>query len=243
MKGSKTRPDSSITRSTYLIATILLVLAAPAAAQREGTAASGSAAFKPSLHWPTVDTSLVPQLSLPTVGSDAVSSFLSPVTGSVVGQQRPQAIEYSDSYYTRLTIHRIGSYAMLPLFAGEYVLGKRLYDGGNVASWVRPWHGYLASGIGVLFAVNTVTGVWNLVEGWKEPEGRTRRVLHSALMLAADVGFLYTASLAPEREDDGEFEGGREFESEGNPTRHRNAALVSISLSTVSAVMMWLWKD
>ena len=28
--------------------------------------------------------------------------------------QRPRAIEYSDAYYTRLTIHRLGSYAIVP---------------------------------------------------------------------------------------------------------------------------------
>jgi hypothetical protein len=166
-----------------------------------------------------------------------------PTALAVGAQQRPRAIEYSDAYYTRLTIHRYGSYAILPLFAGEYVLGKRLLDGGNVASWVRPWHRNLAAGIGVLFAVNTVTGVWNLVEGWQEPEGRVRRILHSAMMLAADAGFLYTASLAGENEDNEFGEGGGAFESEGNPTRHRNAALVSIGLSTVSTLMMWLWQD
>ena len=30
---------------------------------------------------------------------------------------RRRAVQYSDQYYTRLTIHRYGSYLMLPLFA------------------------------------------------------------------------------------------------------------------------------
>ena len=42
---------------------------------------------------------------------------------------RPKAIEYSDAYYTRLTIHRYASYAELPLFAAEYALGQRILNG------------------------------------------------------------------------------------------------------------------
>lgn len=164
--------------------------------------------------------------------------------GVVPADQQRQAIEYSDAYYTRLTIHRIGSYAMLPLFATEYLLGKRLMDGGDVPGWVRSAHGTVAGGIGVLFGVNTLTGVWNLWEGRKEPEGRARRFLHSALMIAADAGFLYTASLA---EDDDEFEfgedGGGSFRSGNRSTRHRDAALVSIGMSTAGTLLMWLWKD
>ena len=39
------------------------------------------------------------------------------VADTPVARPRPRAIEYSDAYNTRLTIHRIGSYTMLPLFA------------------------------------------------------------------------------------------------------------------------------
>jgi len=224
-----------------VLAALLFTLAGPLSGQQLRVPAPGDGTYGPHLRLPSVP--LTEALATPSV--EAPLPLLARVAvplPAAVAQQRPRAIEYSDAYYTRLTIHRIGSYVMLPLFAGEYVLGKRLLDGGNVASWVRPWHGNLAAGIGVLFAVNTVTGVWNLAEGWKEPEGRTRRILHSALMLAADAGFLYAASLAGEHEGFEFGEGGR-FESEGSPTRHRNAALVSIGLSTASTLMMWLWKD
>jgi hypothetical protein len=156
--------------------------------------------------------------------------------------RRGQAIEHGDFYYARLTAHRIGSFAMLPLFAGEYLLGHRLLEGGDAPGWVGSAHGVVAGGIGLIFGLNTVTGVWNLWEGRKEPEGRARRFLHSALMLAADAGFLYTASLA---EDDDEFEnegGGGSGAGDGS-IRHRNAALASISLSTAGTLLMWLWKD
>jgi hypothetical protein len=149
---------------------------------------------------------------------------------------RPRAIEYSDAYYTRLAIHRYASYAELPLFAVEYVLGQKLLNGdrtGNRASsGTRSAHTVVAGGLGVLFAVNTVTGVWNAIEARHDPSGRTRRNLHSWSMLLADAGFLYTASLA----------GGAKHSLDG-ANRHRNAAIASISLATASTLMMWLWKD
>ena len=138
---------------------------------------------------------------------------------------RPQAIEYSDAYYTRLSIHRVGSYAMLPLFAGEYLLGRELMSDGDVAGWVKGAHVGVATGIGLLFAVNTVTGAMNLWESRHEEEGRNRRLLHAALLTLADAGFLATAMLGEDADD-------------SNP--HRDVALVSIGVSTAGTLMMWL---
>ena len=149
------------------------------------------------------------------------------------GETRPKAIEHSDAYYTRLAIHRYASYAELPLFAAEYVLGQKLLndqrDGRRGSSGA---HSAVAVGLGALFAVNTVTGVWNMVEARHDPAGRTRRNLHVVTMLLADAGFVWTASLA-----------GGAKESEHGAERHRNAALVSIGVATASTLMMWLWKD
>ncbi len=142
-------------------------------------------------------------------------------------QDRTPAIEYSDGYYTRLTVHRVGSYAMLPLFGSEYLLGRKLMGSGDVAGWVKPTHGAVAAGIGALFAVNTVTGALNLWESRHEKEGRNRRILHAALMTLADVGFGVTALLADDDDD-------------GNVNAHRNAALFSIGLSTAGTLVMWL---
>lgn len=142
-----------------------------------------------------------------------------------------RAIEHDDAYYTRLTIHRWGSYAMLPLFAGEYLLGRRLLNGGDVPGWIRNAHGTVAGAIGALFAVNTVTGVMNLWAGRDDGDDRARRLLHSALMLASDAGFLYTASLV---EDD---RGGRDL------SRHRAAALTSIGLSAAGTALMWIGRN
>ena len=149
---------------------------------------------------------------------------------------RPRAIEYSNGYYTRLTIHRYASYAELPLFAAEYALGQRILSGQETGDFASSGtvsaHRVVAGSLGVLFAVNTVTGLWNLYEARHDPAGRTRRYVHALSMLAAGAGFLYTASLAGDA---------REEQSSAN--QHRNAALVSMGVATASTLMMWLWKD
>lgn len=147
--------------------------------------------------------------------------------------RRPRAIAYSEWYGHRLTIHRLTSYTMLPLFAGEYWLGNKLMNDLEVASWVRPAHGTVASALGVLFAVNTATGLWNLWDARHDPSDRTRRTIHAVAMLAADAGMVWTASLA------GDDEGGS-VPVDARP--HRNAALASIGVGTLGTVMMWVWK-
>jgi hypothetical protein len=146
-------------------------------------------------------------------------------------RRRPRAVEYSDWYARRLTVHRIGSYAMLPLFAAEYALGDRLLDGGDVSSWVKPTHVGVAVATGALFTTNTVTGLWNLYDARHDPAGRTRRYLHAATMLAADAGFVYTGTIAE-----------RATRSLDGRRDHRNAALTSMGISGAGTLMMWLWK-
>lgn len=145
---------------------------------------------------------------------------------------RRRAIEHSDAFYTRLTIHRIGSYTILPLFAGEYLLGQQLLNGNTPADWVRGTHRTVAFAIASVFAVNTVTGIWNLVEARKDPNA-TRRWLHVGLMLASDAGFVYTGTLAG---------GERRFSTSNRALQHRNAAIASMSLSVAGTLLMWLWK-
>ena len=152
-------------------------------------------------------------------------------TDTVSMRPRPVATVYSDAYATRLTIHRIGSYTMLPMFAAEYVLGQQLLTGGY-ANWVKPAHNVVAGGLGILFAVNTVTGVWNLAESRHDPVGRPRRLIHSALMIASDAGFVWTGAIA-----------GAAKHSQEAANRHRNVAIGSMGLSTIGAAMMWFWRN
>jgi hypothetical protein len=147
-------------------------------------------------------------------------------------RRRPKAIEYSDWYARRLEVHRIGSYTMLPLFATQYVLGNQLIHGADPHSAIGNAHLLVASGIGVLFTVNTITGLWNLWDSRSDPAGRTRRMLHASIMLASDAGFLWTGAI-----------GGDAKHSNSLARRHRNVALASMSVATIGAGMMWLWKD
>ena len=150
--------------------------------------------------------------------------------------RRRRAIEYSDQYYTRLTIHRYGSYAMLPLFAGEYVLGQNLINDGSPPSWMKPAHGVVALGIGALFTVNTVTGAMNLWESRSDPSNRGLRIAHSVLMLASDAGFAITGALTPGHHSS-------DFATiQASRTRHRNWAVGSIGVATAGTALMWFWK-
>jgi len=141
----------------------------------------------------------------------------------------PPPFVYSDAYRVRLKIHKVGSIAMLPLFAAEGVVGKMLYD--NPTNNRRTAHNSIALGIGALFAVNTVTGTWNLVESRKDPNGRTRRIIHSVLMLASDAGFLATAVSTPSSHH-------RPLTYLDDRTKHRNLAVASISTATVGYLIM-----
>lgn len=141
---------------------------------------------------------------------------------------RPRAFEYSDAYGTRLAIHRVASYAMIPLFAAQYVTGDQLMRKGAAApQWARSAHGPLATGVAALFTVNTITGGWNLIEARHDPEGRTRRTLHGVLMLAADAGFTATGLLANRAEND-----------QGIRNLHRTLALGSVGTSLLSYAIM-----
>jgi hypothetical protein len=106
----------------------------------------------------------------------------------------PLAFDYSDGYRLRARIHKASSLATLPLFATEGFIGQSLYS--KPTSGKKDAHLAVAAGIGALFAVNSVTGVWNLVEARKDPIHRQRRLLHGLLMLGADAGFVTTAATA-----------------------------------------------
>jgi hypothetical protein len=147
--------------------------------------------------------------------------------------RRPMAFEYSDGYRTRLKIHKYSSFAMLPLFVAQYVVGQKLYDGTGSDS-TRSAHGALAATTAVLFGVNTVTGVWNMVEGRKDPNRGTKVKVHGILMLLADAGFVATGAMAPDRErGDFTYEGGGTSAS-----THRTVALVSMGVATAAYLMM-----
>lgn len=148
--------------------------------------------------------------------------------------RRPVPVEYSEGYKTRAKIHKISSVATLPLFVANYFVGQDLYNHPGDES-MKGAHGGLVAGTAVLFGVNTVTGAWNLWEGRKDPNHRTKRMTHGILMMAADVGFLATAALAPDSED---HEHGVSHSSPDGRSTHRAVALTSMGIATVSYLIM-----
>jgi hypothetical protein len=144
----------------------------------------------------------------------------------------PVAVEYSDAYRLRAKIHKVSSFATLPLFGAEAIIGQSLYS--DPTQGKKDAHLVTAAGIGALFAVNTTTGVWNLIEARKDPLHRSRRLAHGLMMLAADAGFLATAALGPESEHG---------TSEGSRATHRAVAFSSIGLATASYAIMLFGGD
>ncbi|MGH7591244.1 MAG: hypothetical protein ACREL2_07365 [Gemmatimonadales bacterium] len=175
------------------------------------------------------DTAVPP----PRIEVTPIPALLAPARAIEV--QRPRAIVYSDFYYTRLKIHKIASYATLPLFIGEFIVGEQLYHNGPTGDQsLLGLHKTLAVGVDGLFAINTVTGVWNLWDSRHDPEGRTRRWIHSALMIASDIGFVATGALAPNRRT---YANGT-----SNAGAHQTVAIASMSAALGSYLMMLIWK-
>lgn len=167
-------------------------------------------------------------------GSASAGPVIAPValTVSIAAEDtvrpRRKAVTYSDGYAKRVAIHKALSWAMLPLFAVSYASGDQLLEKGSDApGWARSIHPVAAGGTAALFGANLVTGSWNLWEGRKDPNGRTRRIVHSVLFLAASGGFAYAGSIADEAEENGD-----------KRRLHKNVALGSMSASTASWLLM-----
>jgi len=144
------------------------------------------------------------------------------------GPARPVAIEYSEGYGKRAKIHKIASFATLPLLGTEAALGQSLYTSGGGGK--KTAHIIVGTAITGLFAVNTVTGVWNLMESRKDPNHRALRLLHGILMLGADTGFAAAFGTAPNGEHFGNFNNSR--------STHRAIALTSIGVGTGGYLLM-----
>lgn len=141
---------------------------------------------------------------------------------------RRRAVRLSEAYHQRLRIHKLASYAMLPMFAFEYAAGNQLIQKSSAApAWAVNLHGPVATGIAALFTVNSVTGGLNWWETRNQESGRTWRTVHSALMMAAEAGFVATGALADRAEN-----------SLDDRKLHRTVAITSMSIATASYLMM-----
>ena len=146
---------------------------------------------------------------------------------------RPRAIEVSDWYGRRLTIHRTLSYTVIPIFGAQWFAGERIYKHGNQApEWAKTTHRAGASALAGIFTVNTVTGLWNLWDSRGTSNGRTLRTIHALSMLAADAGFTY-AGVKLSKDAERDFNKRRE---------HRTIALSSMAVTVVSGLAMKLYN-
>jgi hypothetical protein len=166
-----------------------------------------------------------------------VQTAVPALPGGDAAPQRPRAVEYSDFYYLRLTIHRIASYATIPLFAVQYYLGEKLYRNPPGSQSTLQAHRLAAAAVYGLFGVNTVTGLWNLWDSRNDPAGRARRYIHAALNMAADAGFVASGLTGPSP---------RRIRLGGAPvnlSRHKTIAIASGSAALASYLMMLVWKN
>jgi hypothetical protein len=169
-------------------------------------------------------------LILPAVADDIPADGADPGGAAQAPTARPVAIEYSDAYYTRAKIHKYASFATLPLFATELALGQTIYNDPNArSSSAKGAHIAVGTAITGLFAVNTVTGVWNMWESRNDPSHHTLKLIHGILMLGADAGFVATFATGP---------GGRSTTIDTQKQTHRTVAITSIGLATASYLMM-----
>ena len=146
--------------------------------------------------------------------------------------RRAKAEEVSDFYELRLRVHRYASYATIPLFIAQSVAGNQLMQadksGADKPAWAKGVHGAGAGALGVLFTVNTVTGAWNLWDSRHNDVGRTKRIIHSVLLLASDGGFALAGA-----------SGGDDTEgSQSSRNNHRNIAYASMGTALVGYGIM-----
>jgi hypothetical protein len=147
--------------------------------------------------------------------------------------RRRKAVQVSDAYEIRLRIHRYASYTMLPLFAVQSVAGNQLFQadksGAERPGWAQSVHSVGAAGLGALFTLNTVTGLWNLWESRSNEVGRTKRLVHSALLLGSDAGFAYTGiKLASDARHDSDAR-----------NEHKNVAYYSMGAAAIGYGIMY----
>jgi hypothetical protein len=147
-------------------------------------------------------------------------------------RRRPRAVEVSDAYALRLRIHRYASYTMIPLFAVQSVAGNQLFQadqsGAPRPGWAKTTHSAGAAGLGALFTLNTVTGVWNLWESRDNEVGRTKRWIHSALLLGSDAGFAWSGiKLASDAKN-----------SQSSREQHRRVSFISMGAALAGYAVM-----
>jgi hypothetical protein len=148
-------------------------------------------------------------------------------------RRRPKAVEVSEWYGRRLTIHRYVAYATIPVFGAQWIAGEQLYNKSRDApTWAKTTHRVGATALAGMFTVNTVTGVWNWWDSRGVEQDRVVRTIHALTMLTADAAFTYAgAKLSDEAEN-----------SLSKRREHRTIAISAMGLTAASALMMKIWN-
>lgn len=146
---------------------------------------------------------------------------------------RPRAVEISDWYARRLTLHRWVAYGTIPVFGAQWLAGQQLLNKSRDApTWAKTTHRVGATTLAGMFTVNTVTGAWNWWDSRAQSRGRVFRTIHAFSMIAADAAFTYTgAKLSNDAETD-----------KSARRLHHNVALYSMGVTVLSGAAMKLWN-
>ena len=146
---------------------------------------------------------------------------------------RVRAIEVSDWYERRLTIHRYVAYGTIPVFAAQWLAGRQLLEKSRAApTWAKTTHRVGATMLAGMFTVNTVTGLWNWWDSRAVPQNRVLRTVHAFSMLACDAAFSYTgAKLSNEAET-----------SSSARNLHVKVAFIAMGVTAASGAAMKLWN-
>jgi hypothetical protein len=120
----------------------------------------------------------LPRVDFTAAAPAAHLDLASAVRDAAQTARPPRAFVYSEGYQTRDKIHHMASYTLLPLFAAEAYLGQHMFNHpGNITPAMQTAHRAMGWGVAGLFGVNTVTGLWNLAEARKDPNGLGRRMI------------------------------------------------------------------
>lgn len=226
--------ESTLVRSLIVGVLTVLLVASHASAE---TLKSTANLFSPQANhdpWHISWLSSNDEATAPAVPARSLafpSTLLQPDSGQPL---HPAAVEHSDAYQMRKKIHKYASFATLPLFATELALGQSLYNASETSGSKRSAHATVGASIVGLFAVNTVTGAWNMFgEDRKDPNGRMLRLVHGLLMMAAEVGFVAASQSAP-----GDDSRRQALTFQASKATHRNIAIASISVGTAGYLVM-----
>jgi hypothetical protein len=230
-----------------LVLQIVTLLLGAGAALHDSTAADSTRARDPrpsaavarsvvdSLHAPEAADSRIAARPLPSTWRGPI--VLAPLDTPV---RRRRVVELSDWYGRRLMVHRITAYTIPALFAWQWYKGDQLMDRarGDRAFDSDPKSGHELGAVMIssAFAINALTGAWNLYEARGTPQGSTARWLHTISMIAAAGGFAYAGlKLTDDIEAAGTFDDAMQARE-----NHRNLALASMGVTVVSGIGMWI---